>query len=68
MARLATNCLLVKELVTGKGYLCTLSGNRRVQYIGKGTIKWYNSDLDEYRTHQVTDYQLKPMEDAPGQV
>lgn len=59
--RLDTENLLVKELEPGRIYRCHLSGDREVQYIGGGDIKWYNSQLDEYRVATVSDYQLKPL-------
>ncbi len=59
--RLNTENLLVEELQPGRIYRCHLSGDREVQYIGEGKIKWYNSQLDEYRETTVTDYQLKPL-------
>lgn len=51
--------LLVSELEEGKIYACYLSGDRKVQYVGNGIIRWYNHEHDEYREAYVNDYQLR---------
>lgn len=59
---LDTVALRVEELQKGCMYLCILADNRRVQYIGDKTIKWYSGPEDKYKTAVVSDYQLKPLE------
>ena len=60
-SRLDTKALLVHELIAGGHYICILSGDKRVQFIGNGKIKWYSPETDEYKTAEVHDYQLKPL-------
>lgn len=59
--RLDTIALPVSELQEGMHYQCILADNRKVQYIGNSTIKWYSQPTDEYKTAEVHDYQLKPL-------
>lgn len=65
--KLDTVALLVVELKQGVPYQCTLAGNRKVQYIGNNQIKWYSSLNDEYKTADVHDYQLIPMDFSKSQ-
>lgn len=52
-----TDALLRKDLQVGRYYFCMLA-KRNVLCIGGNQIKWYNEELDEYRTEHVSDYQV----------
>lgn len=56
-----TEALRKGSLQVGMFYRCLLADDRKVQYIGKGKIKWYSPPEDDYKYAEVHDYQLAPL-------